>query len=62
MESNSADVILIDRWSLSGVVYSDIRLTDSYANISPDYYTSLTANELVPDLTVLIQQNPAVIV
>ncbi len=55
-------IVLLDRWTLSGIVYSALRF-DDIGTIQPlDYYEELIKDEAVPDITVVIEEPAEVIV
>jgi thymidylate kinase len=59
--SDNVDVVLLDRWTLSGVVYSKIRFMDIGCEPETGYYDQLIKKELIPTATVLLEQDPFVI-
>ncbi len=56
------DVILLDRWVLSAVVYSAMRFEDIGVPMPAEYFDSIVDGERMPDVTLVIEEPAEVIV
>jgi len=57
----SADVVLLDRWSLSAQVYAFIRFADLHLSMNDSYFDLLVFGERAPDATILLKEDADVV-
>jgi thymidylate kinase len=57
----NVQVVIIDRWTLSGTVYAKLRFEDIGKPQSNEYYEWLKQGELLPNITMLLDDSVDVV-